>query len=162
MQEDNSNPCVKIRPKKSWEIKWNLLGSNTSQHPRAPDNDFQNFSPVHLIDGDPDTAWCSFGSIKPDVHPEWIRIDLPIESTVASVGLVQSNKYYPGSNFGCSLPRELTIKLSRDAWRWETVYESKDVDVDAPERLELKFKPRRAKQIWISGNNFVKPLRGLP
>src|SRR5438046_2420999 len=26
MQEGNSNPLIKIKPKKSWEIKWNLLG----------------------------------------------------------------------------------------------------------------------------------------
>ena len=156
MQEGNTHPQVKIKPKKSWEIKYNLLGSNTAQHPRSRQNDFQNFLPAHLIDGDPGTAWCSFGSIAPDVHPEWIRIDLPIESTVASVALVLSNTYYPGSNFGRSLPRELTVKLSTDAWHWETVYESKDVDINTPDRLEIKFAPRRAKQIWVNGNNFTK------
>jgi len=156
MQEGNSNSCVKIKPKKSWEIKHNLLGSNTEQQPRTPFNDTQPFLPVHLIDGDPGTVWCSFGLMAPDVHPEWIRIDLPIESTVASVALVLSNKYYPGTNFGRSLPKELTVKLSRDAWHWETVYESQDVDIETPEVLEIKFGPRRAKQIWVIGNNFTK------
>ena len=156
MQEGNGNSCVKIKPKKSWEIKHNLLGSNSEQHPRTPFNDTQPFLPVHLIDGDPGTVWCSFGLMAPDVHPEWIRIDLPIESTVASVALVLSNKYYPGTDFGRSLPKELTVKSSRDAWHWETVYESQDVNIETPEVLEIKFEPRRAKQIWVIGNNFTK------
>jgi hypothetical protein len=161
MQEGNTQSPVKIRPKKSWEIKHNLLGSNTAQHPRSPANDFQTFSPIHLIDGDSRTAWCSFGSIEPDVHPEWIRIDLPIESTVACVALVLTKTSFAGTNFGRSLPRELTVKLSRDAWHWETVYAHDDVNIDTPDRLPIRFKPRRAKQIWVIGNNFEKPL-GLP
>src|SRR5262249_50592054 len=156
LQEGNSNPCVKSKPKKSWEIEDNLLGSNTEQHPRTPFNDTQPFLPIHLIDGYPGTVRCTFGSMRPDAHPEWIRIDLPIESTVASVALVLSNKHYPGANFGRSLPKELTIKLSRDAWHWETVYESQDVNLETPEVWEVKFAPRRATQIWVIGNNFTK------
>jgi len=158
MQEGNTNPCVKIKPKKSWEIKHNLLGSSSLPPPRIPQNDLQPFLPIHLIDGSPDSIWCSFGSIKPDSNPEWIRIDLPIESTVASLALILNNKNYPGSNFGKSLPKELTVKLSRDAWHWETVYDSQNIDIETRGTLELKFDPRRAKQIWVIGNNFPKPL----
>ncbi len=161
MQEGNGHPAIKIRPKKSWEIAWNLLGSNTAQHPRSPDNDFQTFSPIHLIDGDPKTVWCSFGSIEPDVRPEWIRIDLPIESTVASVALVLSKTNFAGTNFGRSLPRQLTIESSRDAWHWETLYSHDAVDINVQDRLEIKFDPHRAKQIRITGNKFEKSL-GLP
>ncbi len=158
MQEGNNRPLVKIQPKKSWEIGWNLLGSNTAQHPRSPENDFQTFSPIHLIDGDPQTAWCSFGSIEPDVRPEWIQIDLPIESTVASVALVLCKTSFAGTNFGRSLPRELTLKFSRDAWHWETVYSHDAMDINVQDRLQIKVEPRRTKQIWIIGNKFEKPL----
>ncbi len=161
MQEGNDRPPVKIKPKKSWEIAWNLLGSNTAQHPRSRDNDFQTFSPIHLIDGDPKTAWCSFGSIEPDVRPEWIRIDLPIESTVASVALGLCETSFAGTNFGRSLPHELTIESSRDGWQWETIYSHDAVDIDVQDRSEIKFDPRRAKQIRIIGNKFEKSL-GLP
>ena len=163
MQEGNTNPRVKIKPKRSWEIKHNLLGSNTQQDPRSPSNDIQPFLPIHLIDGDRDTVWCSFGSLAPDVNPEWIRVDLPIEATVASVALVLSKNFQPGANFGRSLPKELTIKLSRDAWHWETVYESQGIDINTMDTVEIKFAPRRAKQIWVTGNNFTKSMtEGVP
>jgi hypothetical protein len=155
LQEANANPLVKIKPKKSWEIRHNLLGSNTSQVPRTRNNDSHPTLPIHLIDGDPDTVWCSFGSLMPDVHPEWIRIDLPIEATVVSVKLACTNSFYPNSNFGRALPKELTVKLSVDAWHWETVYASNSVNVEAGQGVEIRFAPRRAKQIWITGNNFL-------
>jgi hypothetical protein len=158
MQEGNTNSRVKIKPKKSWEIKNNLLGSTTEQPPRTRSNDTHPVLPIHLIDGDRETAWASFGSIAPDAYPEWIRIDLPIEATVASVALVCSKNFYPASNFGRALPKELTVKLSKDAWHWEEVYESRDVDVNTSDRLEIQFAPRRAKQIWIVGNNLTKQI----
>jgi hypothetical protein len=158
LQQGNSNPRVKIRPKKSWEIKHNFLGSNTAQQPRSRQNDLPTFLPIHLIDGDRDTAWASFGSLRPEVRPEWIRIDLPIEATVASVALVLSKKFKPRSNFGRALPKQLTVKLSRDAAHWETVYENQNVDVAIADTLEITFPPRRAKQIWVVGNDFTKPL----
>ena len=154
MQEGNRNARVKIRPKKSWEIRHNLLGSNTAQVPRTRCNDSHPALPIHLIDGDPKSVWCSFGSLAPDVHPEWIRIDLPIEATVAAVKLVCTNSFYPGSNFGRALPRKLTVQLSVDAWHWETVYASDRVDAEAQNDIEIQFAPRRAKQIWITGNDF--------
>ena len=52
-----------------------VLG-RVQRHPSGPADDI---GPVLDADGNPDTAWCSFGSIMPDVYPEWIRIDLPIE-----------------------------------------------------------------------------------
>ena len=100
--------------------------------------------------------WSSFGSIAPDVHPEWIRIDLPIESTVASVALVLSKTFQPGSSFGRSLPKELTIKSSRDGWHWDTVYDNKDVDINTPDTLEIKFAPHLAKQILGHGESLYE------
>ncbi|MGC1686989.1 MAG: discoidin domain-containing protein, partial [Candidatus Acidiferrales bacterium] len=159
LQTGNNHPRVKIRPKKSWEIKHNLLGSNTAQVPRTRTNDSHPTLPIHLIDGDPNTVWCSFGSLAPDVHPEWIRIDLPIEANVTSVKLVCTNSFYPNSNFGRALPKELTVKLSTDAWHWETVFANDNIDVKAEDGVEIKFASRRAKQIWITANNFLTRIR---
>lgn len=153
-QQGNDNRRVKIPLKKSWEIKNNLLGSNTAQVPRTRKNDSHPTLPIHLIDGDPDTVWCSFGCLAPDVHPEWIRIDLPIEATVDSVALVCGNRFYPDSNFGRALPKELEVKVSTDAWHWDTVYYNKDVNTKNDDRFEIKFTLRRVKQVWITGNNF--------
>jgi hypothetical protein len=154
LQEGNRYPRVKIALKKSWEISNNLLGSNTAQVPRTRKNDSHPTLPVHLIDGDPSSVWCSFGCLVPDVHPEWIRIDLPIEASVQSIALVCGNEFYPDSNFGRALPTELEVKTSTDAWHWDTVYYNKDVDTKIDDRLEIKFAPRRVKQVWITGNNF--------
>jgi hypothetical protein len=160
LQEGNAHPAIKIEPKKSWEIKHNLCGSTPAREPKTMWNDDQPLLPIHLIDGDPETAWASRGSTAPDVQPEWIRIDLPAESTVASVVLVCS-KHGPAAHGQCgsglkpgkALPRELTIKLSCDARRWNTVYESKDFKGPDTGPTVIEFPAQRAKQIWIIGGN---------
>ena len=118
-------------------------------------NDDQPLLPVHLIDGDPETAWSSRGGTVPDRQAEWIRIDLAAESTVASVALVCSQKG-PGMGTGKQLPKELAIKLSRDAKRWETVYESKAFSGPAVGPSVVRFDPRPAKQLWIIASNLPK------
>jgi hypothetical protein len=155
LQEGNTAARTKIPLKKSWEMKNNLMGSNTAQVPRSRLNDSHPTLPIHLIDGDPATVWCSFGCLAPDVHPEWIRIDLPIEATVGSITLQCGNKFYPNSNFGRALPKELEVKVSVDAWHWASVYSNQDVDITIKDRLQIKFTPRRVKQVWITGNNFT-------
>ena len=153
MQEGNRHPLEKIKLKKSWEIKYNLCGAESEMTCHTAENDSQPMLPIHLIDGDPDTVWSSWGLLVPDGRPEWIRIDLPMESEVATVALVCAEGY-PSPAYGKSLPKELDVKTSRDAWHWETVYSSKE----APDQpvLEIKFQPHRAKQIWIIGQNFRK------
>src|ERR1051325_1143295 len=92
LQVGNNRPLTKITPKKSWEIKHNLCGSTPAREPKTMWNDDQPLLPIHLIDGDPETAWSSRGMTDADVQPEWIRIDLPVESTVSAVVLVCSKK----------------------------------------------------------------------
>ncbi|MBI4327586.1 MAG: discoidin domain-containing protein [Chloroflexi bacterium] len=135
MQKGNSRPVVKVKPKKSWEIEYNLCGSTPAREPKTMWNDDQPLLPIHLIDGNPETAWSSRGQAAADTQPEWIRIDLPAESMVASVGLVCS-EYGPSGlanlaktpqmilGVGKSLPGELTINLSQDGKSWNTVYSS--------------------------------------
>ncbi|MFV1967481.1 MAG: discoidin domain-containing protein, partial [Pirellulaceae bacterium] len=107
MQEGNTKAVAKLKPKKSWEITSNLCGSTPAREPKTMWNDDQPLLPIHLIDGDPETAWSSRGMTAPGVQPEWIRVDLPAESTVAAVALVCS-KVGPSANaklrLGKSLP----------------------------------------------------------
>ena len=133
LQRDNRHPAVKIRPKKSWEIQHNLCGSTPAREPKTMWNDDQPLLPIHLIDGDPETAWASRGGTAPDTQPEWIRIDLPVETEVSSVVLVCSEHgpgarsgVGPGSKPGKALPGNLTVKLSRDARHWDTVYHNSE------------------------------------
>jgi len=117
-------------------VKENKMGSTPSREPKTAANDDQPLLPVYLIDGAPKTCWCSRGQTQPDVEDVWIRIDLPKESCVTSVTLVPLFRGLPDHDRphhgrGCpgvmkagqGIPKHLTIKLSRDAWHWETVYE---------------------------------------
>src|SRR5262245_31808689 len=88
LQVGNTRPITKLKLKKSWEIKHNLCGSTPAREPKTMWNNDQPLLPIHLIDGDPETAWSSRGAVDADVQPEWIRIDLPAETTVAAVVLV--------------------------------------------------------------------------
>jgi len=157
MQKNNTNPFRKIIPKKSWEIKHNLVGANHEMTPKTLWNDIQPYLPIHLIDGNPDTIWCSWGCLVPDGRPEWIRIDLPAETTVASVAFVCSKNFPRGStegNYGRSLPKEIQIKLSRDAWHWEKAYDNKNFVGDLSGTTVIQIEPRPARQILITANNF--------
>ncbi|HAK97407.1 MAG TPA: hypothetical protein DCM87_21075 [Planctomycetes bacterium] len=162
----------KIVPKKSWEIKNNLLGSTPAREPRSLRIDDQPVLCVHLIDGDPETCWCSRAQIEPDVEPVWIRIDLPVEAEVCAVRLIPSRKGMRGfapipseptdtAGIGQGLPRTLAVKLSRDGRRWETVREIDDLAAGpAMDPIELRFEARRAKQVWIIGEE-VPDVLGL-
>jgi len=133
IQRGNAKAAVKIRPKKSWEIKHNLAGSEHEMTVRSAWTDSDPTLPIHLIDGDPETVWSSWGCAVSDGRPEWIRIDLPLEAEVASVVLVCAKefpkRYRP---HGKALPRQIEVKLSRDGARWETAYENKSLAGDPP------------------------------
>ena len=174
MQQGNNNPVIKIKPKKSWEIKSNGFGVTIGEPGvRSMRNDSQPMLPIHLIDGDSDTAWCSYGSAVPDARPEWIRIDLPRESKVASVALVCSADFALAKLWregkltdlmgyhewaGRALPNELKIQVSRDAWHWTTVYDNKNFSGNEEGTTSIEFEPVLAKQILISGRNFKRTL----
>ena len=146
LQHDNLNGRAKVVPKKSWEIQENFLGSMISYQPRTPQSDFQPFLSVHLIDGDPQTSWCSRGEIQPDVAPAWIRLDLAVEENLQEIALVPRKD-------GQELPAELTIQVSCDAWHWTTVYDSRGTAPPSTEPLRVRLECSiRAKQIWIKAN----------
>ena len=84
---------VKITPKKSWQTTDNKLGSMVSWQPWLPKNDFQPLLSVNLIDGAPDTCWCSRGEGQPDVAPAWIRLDLAAEEMLEEIVLIPAKKW---------------------------------------------------------------------
>jgi len=103
----------------------------------------------------------------------WIRIDLPRESTICRLALVerepavagdpkQGDRVWDDANDpselpGRALPEKLKVKLSRDAWHWETVFAGPAQDLEhVGWRHEVKFTPQRAKQIWVIGESFPR------
>jgi len=96
LQRGNSSQTAKIRPKRSWEISGeNYMGSMVSYQPCLPAHDFQPQLAVNLIDGNPDTAWCSRGEGQPDVAPAWVRIDLPAEESLREIVLLPRKDKLP-------------------------------------------------------------------
>jgi len=135
-QEDNRNPAVKLKLKKTWEIRNNYIGFCHEMTPRSRLNDSNPYLPIHLIDNDPETIWSSFECLVPDAREEWIRIDLPMESMISSVTMTCQKRFMgkdygtytrPQWNFGCALPRELIVEISRDAWRWDMIFNCNDL-----------------------------------
>jgi hypothetical protein len=148
LQRGNNRPQIKIRPKRSWEIKAdNNVGSMVSYQPCLPANDFQPQLAVNLIDGDPDTAWCSRGEGQPDAAPAWVRIDLPLEQALREIVLLPRKDKLPW-------PGELTIKISRDAWHWTVVHDTcQGQSHQDGEPIRVRFDaPMPVKQIWIIAN----------
>ena len=152
MQAGTRSKPKKLQPKRSWEISANLLGATPPREPRTARTDPQPFLGVSLIDGDPDTYWSCRGQCRSDVEPAWIRIDLPVETRVKNIVLIPRRD-------GLGIPGNLTIKVSRDAWHWEIVYENADhgnfKDV-GPQSFDVGLRP--VKQLWIIGSKL--PLLG--
>jgi hypothetical protein len=169
LQVGNEAPVSKVHPKKSWEISNNGVGLAIGRLPRTPENDYLPLEPIHLIDGNPETCWSSMPYPQPDAEPVWIRIDLAMERTINKIVLKKrrpgrlpriftgSAQMDPGAvEVGMAMPGELTIKISRDAWHWDTVFEGPTLDAPDRREFEFSFDPRPAKQIWIIGRKLPR------
>jgi hypothetical protein len=164
LQTGNPRPLTRLPLKTSREIAFNRLGGTSPRMPRTEANDYLPLECIHLIDGDPTTCWSSKSLPQPDVEPVWIRLDLPVERDLSRIVL---SKRAPGParctdmssmpldtnavEVGMAMPAELTIRISRDARTWETVFDGPSGD--SPEQLAFscEFAARPAKQIWIIG-----------
>lgn len=61
----------------------------------------------------------------------------------------------PCKRVGQGLPKELTVKVSRDGRGWDTAWQAGNMDVpDGEERIEVSFERRPVKQVWIIGRGF--------
>ncbi len=161
-QVGNPAPRIKIHPKKSNEIRSNYIGVTTSRMPRSTANDYLPAEAVHLIDGNVQTCWLSRGQTRPDAQPIWIRLDFPLEQTVNRVVLRKrplSDR--PRSRLGWAptkdavevgrgMPQTLTIKGSRDAAKWITLFDGVTGDTPQKSECEFRFSSQPLKQIWIT------------
>jgi len=150
LQQSNTAAITKFVPRKSWEILSNRCGSTPAREPKTAWNDDQPLLPVHLIDGDPDTIWCSRGMIRPDTQPAWIRIDLPRDEVIARVILrcVPKNTY-KDVNLGRALPDRLEIRLSTNGHDWTTAFQRDSAISPEADQEEILLTPTSAKVIWI-------------
>ena len=168
IQAGNASPCRKLPLKRSAEIGFNQLGGTTPRMPRTVANDYRPLEPIHLIDGDPTTCWCSRSVARPDAEPAWIRVDLPVEREICRIVL---RKRVPGAprnqvgsmrldqgavEVGMALPQALTIRVARDAMHWETVFAGETGDSPELREFVCSFPARRAKQIWIVGDRLTR------
>ena len=164
LQVGNLRPFIKQPVKTSGEIVFNRLGGTAPRMPRTVVNDYLPLECIHLIDGDPTTCWSSKSLPQPDVEPVWIRLDLPVERDLCRIVL---RKRVPGParstdmssmpldtgavEVGMAMPAELTIRISRDARTWETVFDGPSGDTPEKRDLICEFAARPAKQIWVIG-----------
>lgn len=150
LQVGNIVPATKIKPKKSWEIRSNRIGATPPRMPRTARSDIRPFVGVHLIDDDPDTYWSSRGQNQADVEPAWFRIDLAKETKVHAIELI------PRADHD-GMPGHLTIKLSRDGWHWDTVYDNEQHTLPKGSKTQrIDISPTNAKQIWVIGQNLPR------
>jgi len=176
IQIGNMNPRPKIRPLKSSQIGHNYFGTTPPRVPRTAHTDRQFFLPINLIDGSARTNWVSRGQGQAGIEPEWIRFDLPYAKVIDEIDLMAVTealpergifgfgpdpKYMKVYRYDDPWPQKLTIKMSLDAWHWETVYETNDLKAPGlGETLTIPVPSRLAKQIWIIGENFGSYVQG--
>lgn len=168
LQAANTAPCHKLPLKRSAEIGFNQLGGTTPRMPRTVANDYRPQEPIHLIDGDPTTCWCSRSVAQPEAEPAWIRLDLPVEREVVRIVL---RKRVPGATrnrigsmpldqgaveVGMALPQVLTIRVARDAMHWETVFSGETGDCPELREFVCSFPAQPVKQVWIIGERLTR------
>jgi len=168
VQVGNDAPLRKAPLKTSEQISRNQIGVNAAGTPHSPAVDYLPLEAIHLIDGDPQTCWCSRTQPQADAEPVWIRLDFPQERTITRIVL---RKRPPGPRgnqagsvkidrgaveVGMAMPGELKIAVSCDAMHWETAFCGPTGDT--PERSEFvcDIGARRAKQILITGRRLVR------
>ncbi|MBN1919352.1 MAG: hypothetical protein JW889_15735 [Verrucomicrobia bacterium] len=117
LQKGNANPWQKIAPKKSWEIRNNLIGLTPTRMPSSTAVEIEPFKPVSFVDGDPATrgfAGMPTGDAK--IARAWVRIDFPRTTKVKAVALLGAP------------PGDFEVRVhAYDLWEregeWQTVYE---------------------------------------
>lgn len=177
IQAANNSVWRKIKTKKSWEIKDNLLGLTPTRAPSSRASQWEPYATVFFADANPDTvgfAGCPVGD--PSITRAWVRIDFPRPVKVGSVRIVSRPD-------GVGMPVNFDIRAFRwDLWQtnseaekptWKTIWESKDsggtqaVDEvgntapavydprhssDSGNRQEMtcRFDPIEAREIWLT------------
>lgn len=167
LQKENDFPVEKIPLKRSIDLKFNYFGTTTPRMPRSEESDYLPLECGNLIDGNPETCWCSNGQARRNVEPIWIRLDFAKERIINRITLKKRPLHprdFTGSQtmdagaveIGRGMPRILTVKVSRDGACWTEVFFGATEDTDGKEEFTLNFPPVVAKQVWIIGSDFVR------
>lgn len=168
IQSGNDLPRAKAKLKKSWEISKSLIGVGGPRMPYSSEDEYSPLEAIHLIDGNPDTCWSSRSKPHPDAEPEWIRLDLSMEREIRAIKLRKrppgAPRNQPGSvplnigavEVGMAIPANIEIRVSRDALKWDTVFNGPTGNVPERAGFSCEFTPVIAKQIWIIGSSLPR------
>jgi hypothetical protein len=164
IQIDNTNPRVKIKPQKSWEIRQNPFGMPGGL-PSSLHGWWYFDEPVCMIDGNPQTYWTGGGGAIQ------IRIELPYEMKIKEVVLLTRAQGFPARAFhadwggpedlyGNPFPKNLTITLAREGQDPKTVYHEDNLpDTQLGQALRFPFPAQRAKSIVLRGQQLGPMLK---
>ena len=139
LQVGNQTTVTKVRPKTSQQITHNFVGTTPPRLPRSAAFDLQPFRRVHLLDNDRQSLWMSRGQARPDVQPEWVRVDLPREMSIKTVAL---HGYAEDAHW----PQELRVEVSRDGYRWKELGPLQGSGVTR----EVVMDPQTVKQVRVT------------
>ncbi len=162
LQKSNSEPLIKIRPKKSSDLSVNYLGTNTSGMPRSRQNDYQPLEVIHLIDGDLSTCWLSRGTRRPEVSLPFVRLDFPVEQTIEQIVLKKRPIQYVrpshtkipvkgAMEVGRAMPLEILIEGCRDGYNWKKLYQGPTGDTPEKSEWRVSFPAETVKSVRVTG-----------
>ncbi len=164
-QMGNDSPREKVSPRPSQKLKSNYFGVNTTRMPCLNRNVYLAEEAVHLIDGDVQTCWLSEAQPRSQMQPIVVRIDLARETEISKIVLrkrplspetarrrTDRQPTKDGCEVGRGMPVEMSAAVSRDAWRWESVFSGGTGDAEPEEKFEISFAPRRAKQVTLTAS----------
>lgn len=157
LQEGNASPVEKVRPKETRELDFNYIGAASTRMPFSDDRAELPAEPVHLIDGDPDTFWCTHSFSRKDLEEVWVRIDLAVEREIESVTLVARGDKARLTNLqgkdSRRFPERLRVEVARDGYRFEKVFDGRIERDPADGRFTVRFPKRGVKQVMVCLND---------
>lgn len=179
VQRNNGNPWKKIVPKKSWEIKSNLIGLTPTRSPSSHAAELQPFATPYFVDGNAGTAGFAGRPVgDPSITRAWLRIDLPRPMRISAVALREKPD-------GGGMPANFDVRIFNwDLWQrratsaeedrrsWQTVYKVEGNVTQAIPRpgktapavyelegksrkgegkyLVCRFEPVTAREVWLT------------
>jgi hypothetical protein len=176
IQNGTDNAWRKLQPKKSWQIKSNLLGLTPTRAPSSRASEWEPCATVFFVDGNLDTvgfAGCPVGD--PSITRAWVRIDFPRPVKVRAVKIVSRPD-------GVGMPVSFDIRAFQwDLWQtnrdaegqiWKTVWASnggrekrvgeigdtapavyepaRQEDSGGRQEMTCRFDPIEVREIWLT------------
>ncbi len=174
IQKGNQNSWTKILPKKSWEIKSNILGLTPTRSPSSHAAELNPHKDVHFIDGNPGSVGFAGRPVgDPEITKAWLRVDLPRPQNISAVAMIGMPANFEIRVFNWDLwQRPGGTTAAADQKRWRTVYKisgSKAQPVPQPDNTApavyepedrqasgganykvFRFDPVMAREVWLT------------